>query len=82
MVMGKILPGGIARLTILTKQATSRVTTVMRPDGQRDQTARESLKEVLRFHYSTLIDDSNNRERQETYAGAERTGQTGTWPGM
>jgi hypothetical protein len=63
--LAKILPGffvlGIARLMTITKQATSRVTAIKLPDGQRDQTGKESLKELIRFRFSTLIDGSNNR---------------------
>jgi hypothetical protein len=43
----------------MAKQATSRVSTVKRPNGQQTDTGKETLKELFRVHFpdSKLIDD-------------------------
>jgi hypothetical protein len=47
-------------MRIMAKQATSRVSTIKRPNGQQTKTVKEILKELLRVHFpdSQLTDDS------------------------
>jgi hypothetical protein len=52
----------------MAKQATSRVTTVKRSNGQQTETGKETLKELFRVHFpdSKLIDDSYDMDRVST----------------
>jgi hypothetical protein len=54
------VPGSARLVRIMAKQATSRVSTVKRPNGQQTEKGKETLKELFRVHFpdSKLIDDS------------------------
>jgi hypothetical protein len=54
------VPGSARLVRIMAKQATSRVSTVKRSNGQQTKTGKETLKELFRVHFpdSKLIDDS------------------------
>jgi hypothetical protein len=56
------VPGSARLVRIMVKQATSRVSTVKRPNGHQTEMGKETLKELFRFHFpdSKLIDDSYN----------------------
>jgi hypothetical protein len=54
------VPGSARLVRIMAKQATSRVSTVKRPNDQKTETGKETPKELLRVHFpdSGVIDDS------------------------
>jgi hypothetical protein len=76
------IPGSVRLMKVVTKQATSRVSTFKLPDGQHTQTGRETLKELFRVHFpdSWLINDSGNGQGQLNLdICRRRTNSRGDW---
>jgi hypothetical protein len=64
----------------MAKQATSRVTSVQRPNGQQTETGKETLKELFRVPDKKLIDYSyDNGQDQQNLDICERITNRGVW---
>jgi hypothetical protein len=66
----------------MAKQATSRVSTVKRPNDQKTETGKETPKELFRVHFPDLglIDDSyDNGQGQQKLGICERITNRADW---
>jgi hypothetical protein len=76
------VPGSVRLVRIMAKQATSRVSTVKRPNGQQTETGKETLKELFRVHFpdSKMIDDSyDDGQGRQNLGICERITNGGDW---
>jgi hypothetical protein len=76
------VPGSARLVRIMAKQATNRVSTVKRPNGQQTEMGKETLKELFRVHLpnSKLIDDScDNGQGQQNLDICKRIMNRGDW---
>jgi hypothetical protein len=68
-------------MKIMAKQATNRVSTIKPPDGQCNQTGKETLEELFRVHFpeSVLIHDLIDRQGQQNLDVCRRRTNKGDW---
>jgi hypothetical protein len=76
------VPGSARLMKIMTKQATSNVSTIMLPDGKHTQTGKETLKGLLWIHFrdSKLIEnDSDDGGGQQNLDASGHISNRGDW---